>query len=225
MNTAKRDKIILSVLVIVIIALVMFYVSIKPSRDEIKDLNAKISSAQESIDGLKGKSQLINELKKQLEEVESDVEAAEEGMRDNNLAVYLSDFQDITDAKATNTKILFDAITTSEKGHYSVVQTSISFECEYDDLKFIMSALLENKVHCYDVKITEISRSNSDESGEPVATRVKVDFTADYYSSTTAVIPPPDYDFSSGKYGLSQLFDGVAYVESESNTTEEPENP
>lgn len=222
MNTAKRDKIILSVLAIIIIGVIMFYVSIKPNMDEIKSLNADISSAQQSIDGLKGKSQLINELKKQLEEVEEEVEEAESGMRDGNLAVYLSDFQDITDNKATETKILFNAITTSEKGHYSVVQASISFSCEYDDLKYIMSALLENKVHCYNVTISEIEKADNSDPDNPIGTKVRVSFVADYFSRPSYDVPP-DYDFSSGRYGLSQLFDGVAIVES--TGTEEPVNP
>lgn len=230
MNTAKRDKIILSVLVIIIIGVIMFYVSIKPNMDEIKDLNAKISSAQESIDGLKGKSQLINELKKQLEEAEANVKDAEGDMSNfDDYALYLSDFQDITDNRATSTQIVFNGAVASESGHYTVVKANISFLCKYDDLKYIMSALLENNVHCYDVAISESTPGDYSDPDNIIDTELMVKFTADYFSRS-GVYTPTDYDFSSGRYGLSQLFDGVAIVNTNGDTgadtgTEEPVNP
>lgn len=218
MNTAKRDKIILSVLAIVIIGLIMFYVSIKPNMDEIKDLNAKISSAQQSIDGLKGKSVLINDLKSQLEELETEVKDAEGDMAGfDDYALYLSDFQDITENRATSTKILFSGVAYSETGHYTIVKANVSFECNYEDLKYIMNALFENKVHCYDVSITESSSADTSNPDNIVNTMLSVKFTADYFSRS-GIYTPTDYDFTSGRYGLSQLFDGVAIVNANANT-------
>lgn len=224
MNTAKRDKIILSVLAIVIIGVIMFYATIKPSRDEIKQLNKEISSAQQSIDGLKGKSQLINDLKTQLEEIEAQVKDAEGEMSDfDDYALYLSDFQDITENRATSTKIEFTGAAASETGHYTIVKANVSFLCKYDDLKYIMNALLENNVHCYDVVITESTAADYSDPDNIVETELLVKFTADYFSRS-GVYTPIDYDFSSGRYGLSQLFDGVAIVENADTGSEEPAN-
>ncbi|MBR5773797.1 MAG: type II secretion system protein M [Clostridia bacterium] len=208
MNTAKRDKIILSVLAIIIIGVIMFYATIKPSMDEIKKLNAQITDARDSIAGLKSKSQLINELKKQLEEIEAEVKANEGNMTSfDDYALYLSDFQDVTEGVASNTTILFTSVTSSETGHYVVVQADISFVCEYNELKNIMNAMLDNKAHCYNVRITEAS--TSDDTAE--STLVKVTFTADYFSRNGAYVYT-EYDFTSGRYGLTDLFDGVAIV-------------
>lgn len=202
MNTAKRDKIILSVLVIAIICVVMFYVSVKPNMNEIKELNADISSARDTIDSLKGKSLLINDLKKQLEEAEAEVKAAEGDMTNfDDYALYLSDFQDITE-NATETSISFTSTVPSESGYYTLVQAKIEFLCEYDDLKEIVTGLLEKKVHCYDVSITKAS---SDDDG----TLLKVSFTADYVSRSGAY-ESGNYDFTSGNYGLDPLFEGSA---------------
>ena len=212
MNTAKRDKIILSVLAIIIIGVIMFYATIKPSVDEIKKLNAQITDARDSINGLKSKSQLINELKKQLEELEAEVKANEGNMTSfDDYALYLSDFQDITEGIATDTKFIFNSSTTSVTGNYAVVQAGVHFVCEYDDLKTIMDAMLRNKVHCYDVKIVEESAADNSDPNNPIASRLKVEFTADYFSRN-GIYEPTDYDFSSGKYGLTDLFDGVAIV-------------
>lgn len=203
MNTAKRDKIILSVLVIAIICVVMFYVSVKPSMDEIDSLNSKISSARASIDSLKGKSVLINDLKKQLEEIEAEVEIAEGDMANfDDYALYLSDFQDITE-KATNTRISFSSTVPSESGYYMVVQAKVEFSCSYADLKEIMTDLFEKNVHCYDVNISDATTAGSTDR------ILKVNFTADYLSGIGSY-ESGNYDFTSGKYGLSELFDGVA---------------
>ncbi|MBR5272709.1 MAG: hypothetical protein IKU25_04865 [Clostridia bacterium] len=208
MNTSKRDKIILSVLLIVIIGVVMYYVSINPSIKEAKRLDTKIADARASIESLSGKSTLINELKKKVEEVEAEVKVEEGDMPAfDDYAAYLADFQDITEGRAIRTKILFKDKAPSSSGVYTVVKAGIEFECKYDDLKFIMDALLEEKVHCYDIEINTLRSSTSEDTEDDVAD-IKVKFVADYFSKSEQY-QYTEYDFSSGRYGLTDLFDGV----------------
>lgn len=211
MNTAKRDKIILSVLIIIVIAAIMYYVAINPSVKKIKDLNAKIDSASSDIDGFKNKQNQIDDLQIKLDEMNAKVAEKEGDMsKFGDSALYLSDFQDITENRATSTKILFTDIAASESGQYSIIRANISFECKYDDFKYIMTKLFESHVHCYDVKVTAsgavLGTTEDDESD--VDSTLTVSFTADYVSCS-GLYTPIDYDFLSDNYGLSELFDGL----------------
>ena len=212
MNTAKRDKIILSVLIIIIIAAIMYYVAINPCVKKVKDLNAKIDSASTEIDGFKNKQNMIDNLQIELDEMEAKVAEKEGDMsKFGDSALYLSDFQDITENRATSTKILFTDIAASESGQYSIIRANISFECKYDDFKYIMTQLFENHVNCYDVKVTASGAvlGATEEDGEiDVDSVLTVSFTADYVSCS-GLYTPLDYDFLSHNYGLSELFDGL----------------
>lgn len=208
MNTSKRDKIILSVLLIVIIGIVMFYVSINPSIKEARSLDAKISDARESIKSLGGKQSLINELKNKVEEANAQVKEAEGDISlFDDYARYLADFQKITDGRAIRTKILFKDKALSSSEIYTVVKATIEFECKYEDLKVIMDALLEKNVHCYDIEINTL-RSTTATGTEEETADLKVKFVADYYSRSEAY-QYTEYEFTSGNYGLTDLFDGV----------------
>ena len=203
MNTAKRDKIILSALLVVIIAIVMYYVSINPSIKEARKLSSDISDARASLESLSGKSTLINELKNKIAEVEAEIAIAEGDMPAfDDYARYLADFQDITEGRAIRTKITFKDKAPSSSGVYTVVKATVEFECKYDDLKLIMDDLCDKNVHCYDIEINTM-RSNTAE-GEELAD-LKVKFTVDYYSHSG------EYEVvETGRdYGLEQLFDGV----------------
>lgn len=207
MNTAKRDKIILSVLAIIIIGVIMYYVAISPCIKEIKDLNAKIDNATSTIEGYESKRQQLAALEDEIVKLEEEVKANEGTMPDfDDYALYLADFQDITENRATDTSILFNGMVASESGNYTVVQASIKFVCTYDDLKVIMDKMLEKNVHCYDVKIVDQETGDTAEDG---TTMLKVEFVADYYSRSGAYTPT-EYDFTSGRYGLTELFNGVA---------------
>ena len=206
MNTAKRDKIILSALLIVVIIIVMYYVSINPSIKEARKLNSDISDARASLESLSGKSTLINELKNKLEEVEAEIKEAEGDMSAfDDYARYLADFQDITEGRATRTKISFKDKAPSSSGEYTVVKANVEFECKYDDLKLIMDDLLAKNVHCYDIEINTM-RSDTAEGEE--LSDLKVKFVADYFSRSEGY-QYTEYEFTSGRYGLTQLFDGV----------------
>ncbi len=208
MNTSKRDKIILSVLLIVIIGIVMFYVSINPSIKEANRLDTKIADAKASIESLGGKQSLITELKNKVDEVNAQVAEAEGDISSfDDYARYLADFQQITDGRAIRTKILFKDKALSSSECYTVVKASVEFECKYEDLKVIMDALLENNVHCYDIEINTL-RSTTATGTEEEAADLKVKFVADYYSRSEDY-QFTEYDFTSGNYGLTELFDGV----------------
>lgn len=211
MNTAKRDKIILSVLIVIVIAAIMYYVSINPCIKKVKELNAKIDSASNDIRGFKNKQNQIDNLQIELDEMEAKVAEKEGDMsRFGDSALYLANFQDITENRAKSTKIVFTDIASSESGQYSIIRANISFECKYDDFKYIMTQLYESHVKCYDVKVTASGAvlGTMDDGQVDVDSTLTVSFTADYVSRS-GLYTPIDYDFLTHNYGLSELFDGL----------------
>ncbi len=214
MTMTKREKILVSVVLVMAVFCLYFLFYFKPNIDELNLLNKDISNKETQASTVAQQRQIITAMDKAIEENEARIKVLGGGISTGfdqpSVLVYL---EKTVNEHAKKTSFVFSDM--NQVGQLYVVPVSISMECRFDGLKALMKAFNESpyfiKVVDIDVEMlpqtipiiqegetTDAVVSTTTTKKEEMAIKLDVEF----YSRTGQSEPGIAHEFANGyQYG------------------------